>query len=197
MKSEQAGPALLFANDLKISTLLRTAISLPLLLGCMVSQVASQKDVVQQFVNLDVKGLRLTPQGWMQADALFTRHTEPSRPKFVVVIARRYAVSQDTTKKNYFVLGYDDVGHIDTSTLRFTPTHIAGVMWSYKGYTVVPRATHERNASTWLIEGAQPDEMYLPAAVAIRWASEVHDKTSDPTIRKNSDQTIVAIKPYR
>ena len=182
---------------MKMSSLLWAAITLPLFLGCMASQVASQKEVVQQFVNLDVEGLRLAPQGWMQADALFTRHTEPSPPKFVVVIARRYAVSEHSTRKDYFVFGYDDIGHIDSSTLRFTPTHVAGVRWSYKGYAVVPRAANEGSASTWLIDGAQPQEMYLPANIAIRWVSQVRGKTSDPTIRKNSDQTIAAIRAYR
>ena len=182
---------------MKMASVLRIATTLPLFLGCMKSQSTSPTDVVQQFVNIDVQGLRLTPQGWLRADALFTKHTELSPPKFVTVIAKRYAVSQDTTKKDYFVFGYDDIGRIDTSTLHFTPTHVAGVMWSYKGYAVVPRAANEQNASAWLIDGAQPQEMYLPVDIAIRWVSQLRDKTSDPKIRKNSDQTIAAIRPYR
>ena len=47
---------------MRISAVLRIAITLLLFLGCMESQVASPKDVVQQFVNLDVLkvGRRLT-----------------------------------------------------------------------------------------------------------------------------------------
>jgi hypothetical protein len=186
---------------MRISAVLRIAITLLLFLGCMESQVASPKDVVQQFVNLDVEGLRLTPEGWTQADALFTKHTKPSLPTFVVVIGRHYGVSQDMTRKDYFVLGYDDIGHIDTGTLRFMLTPVVPmVRYSTMGYTVTRADATGKNGSVssdWRIEGAQPTEMHLTADSAIRWVTQRRDKTKDPTIRRNADQTIVKLKPYR
>ncbi len=171
-----------------------------LFLGSMKAWAASPKGVVEQFVKLDVEGARLTAQGWNQADALFTKRTDPSQPTFLVVIARRYAVSQDTTKKNYFVLGYDDIGHIDTSTLRFTPTHVPKVMWWYTGYAVTPVGAAGQNGASsddWRIEGAQPSEMHLTAETATPWVTQVRDKATDPAVRRNADQTIVKLKPYR
>jgi hypothetical protein len=164
-------------------------------LGYAETRTASAKNVVEQFVKIDVKGARLTSQGWNQADELFTKHTEPSQPTFLVVIARRYAVSQDTTKKNYFVLGYDDIGHIDISTLRFTPTHVSMVRWFYSGYAVT--RGHDGNASSeWKIEGAQPKEMHVTVDAATRWVLQARDKASDPASRRNADQTIIKLKPY-
>ncbi len=154
-------------------------------------QAASAKDVVEQFVKLDVEGARLMPQGWNQASLLFTRQADPSQPSLLVVIAKRYGVSQDTTKENYFVLGYDDIGHIDPSTLLFTPTHVPMVMWWYKGYRV------ELTKSGWRIEGAQPSEMHVGADAAMRWVKEVRDRTADPAIQRNANQTLVRPKPYR
>jgi hypothetical protein len=186
---------------MRISALLRTAITLLLFLGCMESQVASPKDVVQQFVKMDLEGLRLTPQGWSQADAFFTKHTEASQPKFLVVIGRHYAVSQDMTRKYYFAFGYDDIGHIDTATLRFMLAHVVPmVMYSYKGYAVTRVGAAGQNGTSsgdWRIEGAQPGEMLLTAEAATRWLTQMRDKTTDPAIRTNADHTIAKLKPYR
>lgn len=186
---------------MRVSALLRIAITLLLFLGYMESQVASPKDVVQQFVNLDVEGLRLTPEGWTQADALFTKHTKPSLPKFVVVIGRHYGVSQDMTRKNYFAFGYADIGHIDAATLRFMLTPVVPmVRYWYKGYAVTRAdapGTNGSASSEWRIEGAQPTEMHLTAESAIRWVTNARDKTTDPAIRRNADQTILKLKPYR
>lgn len=184
----------------KRTFLLTGAVGTMLLLGLVKAWAASPGDVVEQFVKMDVEGARLTPPGWAQADALFTKHSEPSQPTFVVVIARRYAVSEDKSRKNYFVLGYDDIGHIDSVTLHFTPTHVPQVMWWYKGYVVTPANAAGQNGSApleWRIEGAQPSEMHVKANAATRWVSQMRDKSTDPAIRRNAEETIVKLKPYR
>jgi hypothetical protein len=179
---------------------LTVAIVAGLSLGYAETRTSSAKDIVEQFVKIDIEGLRLTGQGWGQADALFTKHTEPSQPKFLVVIGRHYGVSQDMTRKDYFAFGYDDIGHIDTATLRFKLTPVVPmVMHWYKGYAVT-RAGAEQNGSLpaeWRIEGAQPGEMYLTAEAATRWLTQMRDKNTDHAIQRNADQTIAKLKPYR
>jgi hypothetical protein len=78
------------------------------------------KDIVEQFVKMDVEGARLTSQGWQEADALFVRPSEPPQPKVLLVIAWRYAVSDGPEKGNTadFYMGYAEVGRVSTSSLR-------------------------------------------------------------------------------
>ena len=80
------------------------------------------------------------------------------------------------------------------------PFRIPMVMYSNKGYAVTLVDTAGKNGSAssdWRIEGAQPMEMYLTADSATRWVTQLRDKATDPAVRRNADQTIVKLKPYR
>ena len=183
----------------KLKVLLTGLVLTGLLLQHEDTWASSPKDVVDRFVQLDVNGARLTAQGWKQADVLFTKHAGPFQPTFIVVIASRYAVSQDASRKDYFLLGYDDVGHIDTPTLKFTPTRVSAVRWWYEGYTVrlATGAQNGNDSAGWKIEGYQPTEMHLTAAAARRWVMQVRDKTPDIAVHKNADQTLAELKLYQ
>src|SRR5579863_5397652 len=80
----------------------------------------SPKGVLERFVKMDVEGERLTPQGWHRADALFVKSSKPFQPKVVLVIARSYAISRapEKTSTTEFYMGYEEVGHINTSSLQ-------------------------------------------------------------------------------
>jgi hypothetical protein len=52
-------------------------------------------------------------------------------------------------------------------------------------------------ASEWKIDGDQPTTMHLTAKAAIRYVTEKRAKTTDPEIRKNADQAIAKLMPYR
>jgi len=170
----------------------------------------SPRDDVDQFVKMDVEGARLTAEGWSQADALFVKRSEPPHPKFLRVIARQYAISESTEKAgtNEFYMGYEEIGRVDTASLRFVPSNSGIETRSFDKYHVVtshvshaPEAAsetpHERNTSSeWRIDGTQPPTMHLTAA-AIRYVTEMRVETTDPRIRKNADITIKQLSPYR
>jgi hypothetical protein len=174
----------------------------------------SAKDVVDQFVKMDVEGERLTTEGWHQADALFVKPSEPPHAKVVLVIARRYAVSEATEKRKKantaeFYMGYEEVGRIDTTSLRLAPSNSGSETRSFDKYTVVlgdfnhasetPNATRqEGNASPeWRIDATQPPTMHLTAAAAMRYVTQMRAKTADAAIQKNADRTIKSLAPFR
>ncbi len=168
------------------------------------------KDVVDQFVKMDVEGERLTPEGWRKADALFVKASEPPHSEVLIVIARHYAVSEATERKKNntaeFYMGYEEVGHIDVASLRFSPSNSGMETRSFDKYTVVSgdvnrepaKTAHEGNASSeWRINGTQPTAMHLTAATAMRYVTQMRDRTKDPAIEKNADQTLARLAPFR
>jgi hypothetical protein len=182
---------------------LTAAIAIAAFAVCVKASPASPKDVVEQFVKMDVEGVRLTPQGWRAADMLFAKPSEPFQAKVVVVIGRSYAVSTATGKADSteFYFGYEEVARISTSSLRFAPTNSGIETRSFEKYIVVSssvgRTKENRNGSSVRIDGAQPTAMHLTAEAAIRYVTLMRDKTTDPEIRRTANQTLVKLKPYR
>jgi hypothetical protein len=169
--------------------------------------VSNPKNVVEQFARMDVEGLRLTAAGWSEADALFVNSSKPAQPKFLVIIARHYAVSEAPERgKMTFCMGYEEIGRIDIGTLRFAATNGGIETRSCDMYTVVPATLPGTNAVPkqeqgaqpgWKIEGTQPTTMHITAVAAIRWVTQQRAEKADPATQRNADQTLVKLKPYR
>jgi len=173
--------------------------------------VASSEGIVEQFVKMDVKGSRLTAEGWRTADDLFVKHTEPPRVKVLVVIARDYAVSKSPEKgnENIYFFGYEQLGNIDTSSLRFTPTNSGYIKNQLDSYTVVPTNAHFRPGDEtapkqqpnpigeFRIDGAQPKAVHITAETAIRYLKEMRAKVTDSLTRKNADIAIAKLSAYK
>jgi hypothetical protein len=190
---------------------LAIALVFAILLGSMQAATMSPKDIVGQFVKMDAEGERLTPEGWHQADAFFVKPSEPPRSKVLVVIARGYAVSTAAEKTNSpeFYMGYEEVGRIDATSLRFAPSNTGTETRSFVKYSVVSAdvngvtdaaqtTSHAGNTSpAWRIDGTQPPAMHLTAAAAIRYITQMRSKATDPLIQKNADLTIKKLVPYR
>ena len=168
----------------------------------------SPMQMVEQFVKMDVEGLRLTPQGWHKADALFSRPGNPSQPKVLIVIGRHYAVSRAARgNMEEFYVGYEEVGRIDAS-LHFEPTIAAVETRSFEKYTVVLMSARplETGGETkieagarheWRIDGGQPAEMHLTAVTAMRYVSRMRAETANPILKKNAEQTIAKLRQYK
>jgi hypothetical protein len=180
---------------MKRSFLLTVVVVVAVFSGLVRASAKSPKDIVEQFVKMNVEGTRLTPQGWHDADALFGKPSEPPQPKVIVVIAWRYAVSDWPTKENTaeFYMGYEEVGRLNTSSLHFAPSSSGDVMWSFSKYAVVLANL----PLEWRIDGVQPTEMHLTADAAIRYVNQMRTKISDPTIQKNADQTLDKLSRFR
>jgi hypothetical protein len=184
---------------MKKSFLLAVAVAVPIFVGPIKAATISPKDIVDKFVKMDVEGERLTPEGWHQADALFVKSSEPPHTKVLLVIARHYAVSEATektekTNRTEFYMGYEEVGRIDTTSLRFAPSNSGNATRSFDKYTVLL----EGNGSPeWRIDAAQPPAMHLTAEAAMRYVTQMRAKTTDPAIQKTADQTIKKLVPFR
>jgi hypothetical protein len=193
---------------MKGSFLLSVVVAVAFFPGPVKASASSPKDVVEQFVKMDVGGARLTPQGWHDADALFVKASEPSQPAVLVVIGRRYAVSEATEKgatgESYF--GYEEIGRIGASSLHFAYSRVE--WYSFEKYKVVANShrasgTDKENTqkldspSEWKIDGVQPAETYVTADVAIRYVTQMRDNATDPAVRKNADQALAKLSRFR
>lgn len=172
------------------------AIAVMISLGPMRAATPSPKDVVDQFVKLDVKGERLSPEGWHRADALFAKPSQPPHTKTVMVIARHYAVSGDAGEADTtFSFGYEEIGRIDAVSLIFVSLNNGIEARSFQTYRVVQSDVN--HPSEWKIDGIQPPAMHLTAEAAIRYVTVMRAKTADPMIKKNADRTLAKLAPYR
>jgi hypothetical protein len=171
------------------------------------TSTTSPRDVVDQFVKMDLDGARLTPEGWHTADALFVKHSEPYRPDMLIVVGRSYAVSEGRpTNTNEFYFGYEEVARISAAALRFYPTHSGVETRSFDKYVVVPSATDasDKNVEApskvvrpeWRIDGAQPKTIHLTAKAAIQYLTQMRAKTSDPATQSNASRAISNLAPY-
>ena len=157
-----------------------------------VTSTKSPKDVVERFMKMDAKGLRLTPDGWQNADALFVTSTEPFRPDFVTVIAPNYQASTMTGGPDTTVfVGYEEVGKVDTALLRFSKVNNR-MMKEFDKYTVVLTDARE-----WKIAGSQPKVMHLTPTAAMRYIEDRSTKVSDPKIKKNAAESLKTLAPFQ
>jgi hypothetical protein len=179
---------------MKRSFLLMVVVAVTVFSGLAKASTKSPKDVVEQFVKMDVEGARLTPEGWHDADALFVKPSEPPQLEILVVIAWRYAVSEapDKGDKTQFLMGYEEVGRVSTSSLHFAPSNSGDVMWSFEKYTIVSTDM----PLEWRIDGVQPVEMHLSADAAIRYVTQMRARTSDPAIQKNADRALAKLSRF-
>jgi hypothetical protein len=160
---------------------------------------------VDLFVKMDVEGARLTPEGWHRADALFAKHGKASQPKVLIVIASRYAVSEKMRNENTaeYYMGYEEVGRIDISSLRFSPSNGGIEMRSFDKYIVVLTDSDQiagadrSEPAEWRIEGGQPVAMHVTAETAIHFVTRMNDKTTDHAIKKNAQLSLAKLSRFR
>lgn len=158
--------------------------------ACVNSSAQEPVDVVQRFVRMDVEGKRLSPDGWREADQFFTRRNPPPREKNIVIIAKRYAVSHPRIPgDDAYYMGYEEIGRLDSS-LHFHRTASKVETRLFRKFAV------RKYRAEWKIQGSQPTEMYLTPKVAIRYLTEMADKSTDPKIKRNASSSIAILMPY-
>ena len=165
------------------------------------------KEVVEQFWKFETEGGRLTPEGWRKA-AIFFLHPNPIlQKKTIAVISRKYEYSVDERWINgneaEIANGCFDLGRIDDS-LHYTPPdpryHKTAVLYHLvltdKHWEIGPDGVTEKEITgppAWRIKNPEP-VLWLTVDTAIRYISEMRDKTKDSTIRKNAEQTLTKLK---
>jgi hypothetical protein len=102
-------------------------------------------------------------------------------------------------------MGFEDDGNID-STLRYVPTQKTDAIKTGIVYRLTLQPTHApvygadgktviremTGARSWQIEEF-PKTTWTTVNTAVRYVLEMRSKTSDPTIKKNADQTLAKL----
>ncbi len=180
-----------------LAALLRVPVGLP-----AQPQQQTPMAVLSQFVTLETDGKGLTADGWKELDAF---HVQP-RPwqHEKIHIAKDFVVSNAALsggKAELYVV-YIGLGELDSS-LRFT-SGVPGGDKVQEGYHLVQSnrssATSDDGSgkdvtgpSRWKIEDS-PAEQWISVSTAIRYVKEMRDKTTDPAIKQNADQTLAKLK---
>jgi len=176
--------------------------------------------VVRQFVKFELGGGRLTGEGWRNAGNRFFLKPEPvSERKEVRVVSDKSNVRLETltATANATVSASFPVcwGKID-SQLHFESTGaqsppgvpvLAGCWESYK-LVLSPRKWFldidgevkpftEGTTATRLRIVDFPKYLTLGRTAAVRYVTEMRNKSSDPLIQKNADQTLATLKKLK
>jgi len=163
----------------------------------------SPSQVLAQFITLQTEGKGLTPEGQEELDTLLVQPTAWRSDKLHV--ARDFVVS------NAFLMGakgelyveYIALGDLDSS-LRFTSGARAGVkvregytLGLSNKYTLPGRGGKPSQEfvgpNRWKI-AELPSEQWITLDAAIAYVAETRDKSNDPVIKKNAEQTLAKLR---
>jgi hypothetical protein len=168
----------------------------------------SPKDVVTELWQRATEGLLLNPEGWNKSSGLFVHPTEPPKNRSFQVVSNEWRVGPviDRGDMTEVDVEYGATGEIDSS-LRYTPppkipymkTRFAYyLVWlpSYlpvyggaDGRTVVGKQPTGTGIGIWQINDPRMPP-WTTVNTAIRYVLEKREKTADPVIRKNADETL-------
>lgn len=162
----------------------------------------SPKKVVESFWKFETEGGRLTPEGWSKASSFFVRPVSPPSKKKISVIYKDSTISDPIIKGStaHITVEILPQGQID-STLRFTPSesYKAGLVYNLlltdKHWELGSDGTPKEMTGPpeWRIEDTA-STLWLSIDAAIHYVTDVRDKTTDPSIKKNADQTLTKLK---
>jgi hypothetical protein len=162
--------------------------------------------VIRRYEKFVADGSLLTPEGWKRASELFdTSDAYPANGE-IWVVSTGGAVGEDSIKGDRAQVETkwnDSFGIIDSS-LRLKPPDPSGSIMMGEIFSLVfihrPSGTkgtsdapEPAGLGEWKIEGPRRVRT-ATIPVAIRYATEMRDRSNDPVIRRNADKTIAALK---
>ncbi len=168
----------------------------------------SPRDIVEEVWNMGVSGQLLTQQGWIRASRYFSEPSPTPSDKSFDVISNYNGFSGLTINndKAEVLMEFTDAGHIGSNLhysppspgrsyktdylfrLVLTPSFLT--MVGPDGKTDIARKPTGQSA--WSIEGP-PSKPWTTVNTAIRHVLEIRNKTTDPVIRKNADETLTKL----
>lgn len=184
---------------MKMSKSVRTIVGVGLLLlagGLAPAQAPSPRDVLEHFCELDAAGEQITPGGWEKIAALFVKPGTPRQSEVTVV--RDFVVSRPLIEKGRaeFYVEYIELGRIDVATIRFSNPLPNGIKVRAGFYVVQQSKPGSGGAPVWRIEGPVP-EPHLTVETAIRYVTELRDRTKDPRLKRNANRTLTSLRYNR
>jgi hypothetical protein len=168
----------------------------------------SPKEVVEGLWNRATEGELLTLDGWNRASGLFAQRDPWPGNREVRIVSNYWGVgpvfvNPDTAEAD---VDYTNEGEID-SFLRYTPPpktpyfktslvfHLILVpeyapVYGPDGKTVVSKKP--TGSQWWQIQGPR-GLPWTTVNTAIRYVLDMRDKTTDPSIKKNADETLAKL----
>lgn len=178
----------------------------------------SPKDVVEKIFQFETNGGRLTTDGWYKASRIFVRMYPVAPPIKIVHVVRNGAndkVEETARTENWAEVSVSTslLGEIDAA-LRFKPVPKQGaygvlllqstqvtfhVVLTEKQWRVNRDGGRDYEVTSspqWLIDCDQSD-IWINRETAIRYVTDMRDKTGDPAIKRNAEETLATFKRYR
>jgi hypothetical protein len=168
----------------------------------------SPKDVIQQYLKLVQDGALLTSDGWNRVSTLFSSPSPEPEGKVVFLTSKHAGVGEVWTRDNRAEVHdawWDLLGSIDPS-LRYTPPPAVNARRNIGVYYLTVTDKHwelEPNGQMkevigplhWEIEGPQTWR-WTTVGPAIKYVSQMSEKSSDPLVKQNAERTISILKRY-
>jgi hypothetical protein len=167
------------------------------------------KKTIETLWAMAARGELLTTEGWRRASGYFTRQDPKLAGKVVQVVSDYYGVNSYSNDGTAAIVDmeYSDAGQIDAA-LRYRPPHgtladktslryrvVSGpsfmVMYGPDGKTKVQEKEIPEEKA-WQVEGP-PSAPWATVNAAIRYVLETREKTTDPVIKNNADQTLAKL----
>jgi hypothetical protein len=171
------------------------------------------KEVLQEFVKMELGGARLSAEGRRKTERFFVHSSGLSQDGKILVFSDDYEFHEKAVTENraeLYVFFRDFYGQIDPK-LRFelaaaySPSHMLIKHGGTVDYSLVrtnktsrldPGVEEPKEATgpeEWRIEHA-PLNYTTSLATAIRYVTEMREKATDPVIKKNAEQTLTKLK---
>jgi hypothetical protein len=169
----------------------------------------SPRERVEQIWKLATEGELLTPEGWRRYSGFLLHPEPPPGNKVIRVVSNYWGVQAVLAKGSDMevTVDYAEAGQID-SKLRYTPpppTPFAGTGLIYhfvlapthwtmlmSDGKVVTGKEERTGPADWYITGS-PGLPWTTVNTAIRYVLEMRQKTTDPVVKKNADQTLAKL----
>jgi hypothetical protein len=170
------------------------------------------RDIVEEVWKMGVSGELLTAEGWTRASGYFVEPNPKPQDKSFDVISNDYGFPDFRINNNKAEVFFEftDAGRID-SKLHYSPPPPARYYKTAKLFRLVLTPTYMRmfgpdgkteierkptGQSSWEIED-HLDRPWTTVNSAIRHVLEIRNKTTDPVIQKNADETIAKLLKWR
>jgi hypothetical protein len=191
-----------------------------IVISAQMSSTAPQKspeEVVKDFWRVETDGGRLNLEGWYKATEFFVRANVPPPNRIIHVIRSSQADSFEETARTEnwaeVSLTTNELGQLD-STLRFrrTPQQGPAGLLILRGpvltfHLVLTNKHWELNQdgargkemtgpAQWLIDCPENAE-WISVDAAIHYVTDTRDKATDPSVKKNADETLAKLMKLR
>jgi len=164
----------------------------------MSSSPDSPKSILERYCELDAEGKQLSADGWDEMASFFA---SPSPPDLkLIIVTKDFVVSDALIQGNRAKLyvEYVYLGEI-YPRLGYTDPHIADSPVTIRGPIKVRiqyMLARSGQGSTWRIDGSH-FAPHITLDSAIRYVTWLMNKTTDATVKRNAERTIVALARQR